>query len=708
MPTAFHLKLRRDLSLFAVIASIFLMPAAVQTPATNLDLAFGSKGSFTTTMCGGGVGGGDVYIQPSGRTVVVFGTACPGTMFTTSGTGIVGITETGQLDPQFGSAGKILLWANFGITNYLGSAMQPDGKLLVYYASTCADCGLANYVLFRMTPNGATDPTFNAVVPSVTHGGYSNLAVTLSPDGKITVILDTTPGSLIRFNPDGSRDQTFGSNGIKSLPSTRLPNTTIAGMVIDEKGKIVIGYNNGTVARFNSDGELDRSFGRQGVATEYLGAGRGITFAKMVRQPDGKLLLAGGSANPQNLILFRYTQRGRADASFGTGGIVDRPVGPGPSSAYGVAFLPDGRLVVTGTSTANSSAGVLTARYASDGTLERFARTSFADLTASGGSSIALRPDGKIVTSANAAPPNYLVGYRAGLQVLRFTDSDFGKAVIAKLNDFDGDGRTDLSVYRRDPTDVEQSYWAVMTQYGDFKETYFGVSGDIPVPQDYDSDGKTDIAVFRPSNGTWYYKTSFGSEDFTAVQFGQAGDIPVPSDFDGDGNVDLAVYRPGTFTWYIRNSSNGSITIKSFGSIGQVPVTGDFDGDGRADIATFDPQTAGFAISRSADGLVVFKSLGSAGDIPVIADYDGDRVADLATFSSNGTWRYIRSFDNQTITASWGAQGDIPVIGDYSGDGKADLAVFRPAEANWYATWPTNSGFTIQFGVDSDLTLPGR
>lgn len=654
-------------------------------------------------MCGGAVFGGDVYIQPGGRILHALSLQCPGTPFSMYSTGIIGLTSSGQLDTVFGNNGTFLLASQYGINQYAGSAMQPDDKLLVYYETGCPDCGLTGYRLIRLNANGTADPAFTAVIP--TGGNQTPLGVAVASDGKITVFVDN-PSSLIRLNPDGSRDQTFGSNGVKLLPATRLPNTSIAGMVIDERGGTSFGYTNGAAARFNSDGELDRSFGRQGVATEYLGAGRGVTFGRMVRQPDGKLLFSGYSTNPQNVVLFRYTQRGRPDATFGSGGIVDRPVGPGASTANGVAFLSDGRIVVTGTSTANGSAGVLTARYAYDGTLERFARTSFPDQAVSAAAAIAVGPDGKIVAAGNAGTSN--LGFRFIAQILRFTDSDFGKAVLAKLNDFDGDGRTDLSVYRTDPAGIEQSYWAVLTQYGNFMETDFGVNGDVPVPQDYDGDGKTDIAVFRPSNGTWYYKTNISVENFTAVQFGQANDIPIPNDFDGDGNVDLAVYRPSTSTWYIRNSLNGAVVIRQFGNAGDTPITGDFDGDGKADLTVWNSVTARFTTMRSSDGLVFYRDIGAPGDIPVIADYDGDRIADLAAYTPGGVWRYVRSLDGQQVITSYGAQGDIPVPGDYNGDGKAEIAVFRPSEGNWYVTWPTNNGFVIQFGQNGDVPLPGR
>ena len=133
--------------------------------------------------------------------------------------------------------------------------------------------------------------------------------------------------------------------------------------------------------------------------------------------------------------------------------------------------------------------------------------------------------------------------------------------------DFDGDGRTDLSVFR--PSD---GVWYILQSGSNtFRAQQFGASGDKIVPGDYDGDGRTDFAVFRqtPQQGIWYVLRS-SDNVFQTVQWGLNTDKPVPGDYDGDGRTDIAVYRDGT--WWIQQSTGG-ISVQQFGLSSDIPVT---------------------------------------------------------------------------------------------------------------------------------------
>jgi len=149
--------------------------------------------------------------------------------------------------------------------------------------------------------------------------------------------------------------------------------------------------------------------------------------------------------------------------------------------------------------------------------------------------------------------------------------------------DFDGDGRADIAIWRA-PTGV----WHILRSHLGYSpahpfEVQWGdsLAGDLPVPGDYDGDGLTDIAVWRGAPAAvWYVLTSssgLSDDQPLVVQWGSAseGDVPVAGDYDGDGKTDLAVWRAPHGLWYIRRSSTGFADWYSvpWGDSSDVPVT---------------------------------------------------------------------------------------------------------------------------------------
>ena len=227
---------------------------------------------------------------------------------------------------------------------------------------------------------------------------------------------------------------------------------------------------------------------------------------------------------------------------------------------------------------------------------------------------------------------------------------------------------------------------------------------DTPVSCDFDGDGKTDLAVYRSGSGAWYVYPSGGSPPYGVGWGGAPYDKPVPGDYDGDGKTDIAIYRISDGGWYVIPSSppGTPFGVAWGGDASDVPVPGDYDRDGKTDVAVYRSNNGvWYIIPSSTPGAPYSVGWGDdASDKPVPGDYDGDGKTDVAIYTtSNGVWYVIPSSTPGTpYSLGWGGNAsDKPVPGDYDGDGKTDIAIYRTSTGGWYII--PSSG-AAPYGVD--------
>jgi len=316
-----------------------------------VDTTFGVNGRVTTNVPVGlfGFSVTSVAIQSDGG-IVVAG-ELPHDLPSRSLFAIVRFHGTGSLDTGFGEGG--LLLKSFGDFNHAAAlAIQPDDKIVAVGVTTSVDSAdrvTSQFLVMRVFSDGSVDPLFGdegkIVLPFTFRDGAS--AVALQSDGKIVVAgasLFPISLSMARFNSDGSLDSTFGSDG--RLMTQGLSARALA---VQPDGRIVAAGSRGddfALVRYQADGTLDPTFGVGGIAiTDATSQG----FVAVGVRADGKIVGTAPRSQgaDRSFMTLRYDANGVLDPSFGAGGRVITRFS-GAEQAHAMTIQPDGRVVVVG------------------------------------------------------------------------------------------------------------------------------------------------------------------------------------------------------------------------------------------------------------------------------------------------------------------------------------------------------------------------
>ena len=339
-----------------------------------------------------------VAVQSDGKVLI-------GGYFTTvSGTArghMARLNSDGTLDSGFGNG---LTGANYGVN---AIAVQSDGKVLIGGRFDTVN-GLARGGIARLDSDGALDDGFGNGLAGVSNAAITPevYSVAVQIDGKVLIggefsgVNGTARGHIARLNSDGTLDAGFG-NGLAGA------NSNVYSVAVQSDGKVVLGGDfttvngmaRGSIARLNSDGTLDTGFGN-GLA------GARWSVSSVAVQSDGKVLIGGAFTNVNGTArgrIARLNSDGSLDTSFGNG------LAGADSDVRSVAVQSDGKVLIGGDfDEVNGTARGSIARLNSDGTLDTGFGNGLAGARWSV-SSVVVQSDGKVLigglfTMVNGVP----------------------------------------------------------------------------------------------------------------------------------------------------------------------------------------------------------------------------------------------------------------------------------------------------------------
>ncbi len=360
-------------------------------------------------------------------------------------------SKAGELDKSFSVDGIVI--TDFGpyAEDAYSVALTPDGKIVLAGCSFNGPVSGWNFIVARYNSDGMLDLSFDEdgkVCSDFSESSDFAYSACIQNDGKIIVagyIYEIMDFALIRYNTDGSPDNTFGEEGRVITDIDEAFNIARC-MVIQPDGKIIAAGSNQytsedmdiVLVRYNPDGSIDNTFSVDGKVVTSLGEYTELAKA-IALQPDGKILIAGGSddGTDSDGVLVRYNSDGTLDLSFDEDGIVITDISCTSIYTTSLVIQPDNKIVVAGTADNGTDYDIFLLRYNSDGSLdptfgdEGIVITDI-DNQDNEAVSVALSESGNIIVSGNSSPipsgysNTFIASYLSGLNlgIIDFSISD--------------------------------------------------------------------------------------------------------------------------------------------------------------------------------------------------------------------------------------------------------------------------------------------
>ena len=340
----------------------------------TLDSSFGSGGKVVTDLFGSNDVGHALVIQSDGKIVVAGSAFRNGTV---EDFALARYHSNGTLDSSFGSGGKVATDFFNGSDELTALAIQPDGKIVAAggtYGGTSFQLSTGNDIaVARYNGDGSLDSTFGTagkVATDFSRGYDVGSGVAIQSDGKIVVsgtqyITSTSADFLlVRYEANGTLDQTFGSSG-RVMTDFSEGSDIALDVAVQADGRIIVvgsafittTKSDFALARYNLNGSLDTGFGVNGLVTTDFTGDHERAYA-VALQSDGKILVAGQSfsgGTSADFALARYHASGGLDYNFGVLGRLITDFSSLSNDAFALAIQSDGKIVLAGRAFSNNA-----------------------------------------------------------------------------------------------------------------------------------------------------------------------------------------------------------------------------------------------------------------------------------------------------------------------------------------------------------------